>query len=81
MKTLPRLLLLAVALATPLALSAKITRTVEKTFTVQSGGNFKASTQGGDIIVHTADVSEVRITAKQTVRASSCRRPERRDWL
>ena len=51
MKSLPRLLLLAVALATPLALSAKITRTIEKTFTVQSGGNLKASTSGGDVTV------------------------------
>lgn len=71
MKTLPRLLLLAVALATPLALSAKITRTVEKTFTVQSGGNLKAATQGGDITIKTSDRSEVHLLIKQEIRAST----------
>lgn len=71
MKTLPRLFLLLAALAAPLALSAKITRNVEKTFTVQPGGNFKAQTQGGDITIQTSDRPEVRITVKQVIRAST----------
>ena len=71
MKTLPRLFLLVAALAAPLALSAKITRNVEKTFTVQPGGNFKAQTQGGDIKVETSDRPEVHITVKQVIRAES----------
>lgn len=71
MKSLLSVLALGALLASPAVLSAKITRTVEKTFTVQSGGNFKAATQGGDITIRTADVSEVRVTAKQVIKASS----------
>lgn len=71
MKTLPRLFLLVAALAAPLALSAKITRNVEKTFAVQPGGNFKAQTQGGDIKIETSDRPEVHITVKQVIRAST----------
>lgn len=71
MKYLIPLLSLGALLASPAVLSAKITRTVEKTFTVQPGGNFKAATQGGDIIIKTADANEVRITARQVIRASS----------
>ena len=71
MKTLTRLLMLGVALAAPLALSAKIIRTVEKTFTVQSGGNLKAATQGGDITIKTSDSPEVHILVKQVIRAST----------
>lgn len=71
MKSLITLLTLGALLASPAVLQAKITRLVEKTFTVQPGGNLKASTQGGDIIIKTADTPEVRITAKQVIRASS----------
>jgi DUF4097 and DUF4098 domain-containing protein YvlB len=71
MKTLIPLLTLGALLAAPVALQAKITRLVEKTFTVQAGGNFKATTQGGDIIVKTGDVSTVHVTAKQVIRAST----------
>ena len=71
MKTLPRLFLLVATLAAPLALSATITRNVEKTFIVQPGGNFKAQTQGGDIKIETSDRPEVHITVKQVVRAST----------
>src|SRR6478736_6091861 len=71
MKTLPRIFLFIAALAAPLALSATITRNVEKTFTVQPGGNFKAQTQGGDIKIETSDRPEVHITVKQVVRAST----------
>ena len=71
MKFLIPLLAAGALLAAPAMLQAKIIRTVEKTFTVQPGGNFKASTQGGDIVIRTADVSEVRITAKETIDTSS----------
>jgi hypothetical protein len=72
MKSLIPLLTLGALLATPAMLQAKpIIRTVEKTFTVQPGGNFKAATQGGDITIRTADVTEVRIIAKQVMKAST----------
>ncbi|MES1169013.1 MAG: hypothetical protein ABUL61_07555, partial [Oleiharenicola lentus] len=73
MKSLTRLLMLGVALAAPLALSAKITRTVEKTFAVQSGGNLTAATQGGDITIKTSDSPEVHVLVKQVVHASTVR--------
>lgn len=71
MKHLIPLLTLGALLASPAVLQAKITRTVEKTFTVQPGGNLKASTQGGDIDIRTADTNVVSITAKQVIRAST----------
>jgi DUF4097 and DUF4098 domain-containing protein YvlB len=71
MKSLIPLLTLGALLASPAVLQAKITRTVEKTFTVQPGGNLKASTQGGDITIKTADTPEVRITAKEVIHAST----------
>lgn len=71
MNKLACLLTLGVAALAPAALHAKIVRTVEKTFTVQPGGTFRAGTQGGDIKVTTADVAEVRVTARQVFRASS----------
>lgn len=71
MKSLCSLFVVGTLLAAPVALPAKIIRTVEKTFTVQPGGNFKALTEGGDITIKTADSSEVRITAKQVIRAST----------
>jgi len=71
MKTLPRLFLFLAVLAAPLALSAKIIRNVEKTFTVQPGGNLKALTQGGDIKIEISDRPEVHIVVKQVVRADS----------
>lgn len=72
MKTFATFLAAAALLAAPSALSAKtrVTRTVEKTFSVQPGGTFKAATQGGDITIRTADVQEVRITAKKVFRTS-----------
>lgn len=69
MKSLICLLSLGAVLAAPAALSAKIVRQVERTFPVQAGGELLAQTQGGDIRVSTADVSEVRVTARQTFRA------------
>lgn len=71
MKSLTSLLALGTMLAAPALLSGKIIRTVEKTFAVQSGGNLRAATQGGDILIQTADINEVRIIATETIRASS----------
>lgn len=71
MNKLVCLLTLGALAVAPAALHAKITRTVEKTFAVQPGGNFRASTQGGDIQVTSGDVAEVKVTAKQVFRAST----------
>jgi hypothetical protein len=71
MKSLTHLLILGAALAAPLALSAKITRTVEKTFAVQAGGHLKAATQGGNITIKTSDSAEVHVLVRQEVRAST----------
>jgi DUF4097 and DUF4098 domain-containing protein YvlB len=74
MKTFLSVLALGTLLVVPAALQARsdrVTRFVEKTFTVQPGGTFKATTQGGDITIRTADVKEVRITAKQVFRTSN----------
>ena len=58
-------------LALPTLAHAKIVRTVERTFTVEPGSNLKVATQGGDIRIQTADIKEVRITARQSIHASS----------
>lgn len=71
MKSLLCLLTVGALLAVPAAVEAKIVRHVEKTFTVQPGGTFRALTQGGDIKIATADVNEVRVVAKQTFRTDS----------
>ncbi|MBP6863736.1 MAG: DUF4097 family beta strand repeat protein [Candidatus Didemnitutus sp.] len=71
MKILPSMLAAGLLTLAPLALSAKIVRTVERSFTVQPGGNLTVVTQGGDIVVHTADTPEVRVVARQTVRANT----------
>ena len=65
------LLTIGTLLAAPALLQAKITRNVDKTYTVQPGGNFKALTSGGDITIKTADISEVRITAREIIKAST----------
>ena len=61
----------ALLLSLPEVAHAKIIRTVDKTFTVQPGGTLHVATQGGDVRVQTGDVKEVRVTAKETIRASS----------
>jgi DUF4097 and DUF4098 domain-containing protein YvlB len=75
MKTILSVLALGTLLAAPVVLQAaksdRLTRVVEKSFTVQPGGTFKATTQGGDITIRTADVQEVRITARQVFRTSN----------
>lgn len=69
MKSLLCLLAAGALLTAPL--HAKIVRNVEKTFTVQPGGTFRGSTQGGDIKVTSADIDEVRVTARQTFHTDS----------
>jgi DUF4097 and DUF4098 domain-containing protein YvlB len=71
MKTTVSLFILGVLLGLPAGLQAKVIRTVEKTFSVQPGGNFKAATVGGDIVILTADAAEIHIVAKETIQASS----------
>jgi hypothetical protein len=72
MKTFIALFTLGTLLAAPCFLHAKITRTVEKTFTVQSGGLLKVQTSGGDItVVNGVSDSEVKVTAKERIDADS----------
>lgn len=71
MKTLSRLLTVGALLAVSATAEAKIVRTVEKTFAVAPGGIFTGSTQGGDIRVVSADVAEVHVIARQTIRTDS----------
>lgn len=71
MKNLVCLFAVGALLVAPVALHAKIVRTVEKTFTVQPGGTLQAMTSGGDIQVTSGEGNEVRITARQTFRANS----------
>ena len=53
------------------AVHAKVTRTVEKAFTVQPAGQVRAETQGGNITVKTDDGNTVRIVATQVIDANS----------
>jgi len=71
MKTLIPLLTLGAVLALPAMLQAKITRTVEKTFTVQPGGTLTVGTQGGDIKVMTGPGNEVKVTATERINTST----------
>ncbi|MDD3180839.1 MAG: DUF4097 family beta strand repeat-containing protein [Opitutaceae bacterium] len=50
---------------------AKIVRTVEKSFPVQSGGTLKIVSQGGDIAIQTGEGAEVIVVARQNIRAST----------
>lgn len=72
MKTYLRSLLTAgFAAACVLPASAKIERTVEKSFSVQPGGTLTVSTQGGNIHVQSSNDSVVRVTATQSVRVNT----------
>ncbi len=72
MKTFIALFTLGTLLAAPTFLEAKITRTVEKNFTLKSGGLLKVQTSGGDITVLTgASDTEVKVTAKQRIDTDS----------
>jgi len=71
MKSLITLLTLGTLLAAPAMLQAKITRTVEKSFTVQPGGNLRVQTQGGDIKVLTGPGNDVKVTATEVIQADT----------
>ena len=51
--------------------SAKIERTVEKSFSVTGAGKLRVETQGGEIRVSPSNDSVVRVTARQKINASS----------
>lgn len=51
--------------------SAKIERTVEKSFQVQPGAHFTASTSGGEIRVTPSADSVIKVIAKEHIRAGS----------
>lgn len=68
----PSLILVAGLLAVlPFSAQAKIVRTVEKTFTAQPGGTLRVETAGGDIVVQPGTGDQVRVVARQTVRAQT----------
>jgi DUF4097 and DUF4098 domain-containing protein YvlB len=72
MKTLfPSLLFSAVAASVAPAASAKIERTVEKSFTVQPGGTLHVGTSSGEIVVEVASGNTVQVTAREHIRAAS----------
>lgn len=71
MKTIPLFPLLALLVALPFSLSAKIERTVEKSYTVSPGGTLRIETDGGLIRVQPSTDSMVKITARQKIRAGS----------
>ncbi len=71
MKSLIPLFTLGALLASPALLQAKISRTVEKTFTVQPGGTLKVQTSGGDIKVLTGTGSTVKVTALERIDTDS----------
>jgi hypothetical protein len=71
MKLLLSFFSVGLLLASPSFLEAKITRTVEKTFSVESGGKLMAVTQGGDITIRTADTQQVHVLVKQVIRTST----------
>lgn len=71
MTIIPRFFFAAALLAAAPIVQAKIERTVEKTFTVQPGGNVYVETQGGNIHVHASSDNVVKVTAKQTINAAN----------
>lgn len=71
MKTSSLILAAGLLAVLPFSAQAKITRNVEKSFAVQPGGTFRAETSGGDIVVNPGPVDQVRIIARQKVRAKT----------
>lgn len=71
MKSHSFLLAAAMLAVVPTMTQAKLERLVEKTFTVQPGGVLKVDTSGGDIVVTTGAGDQVKVVAKQMIRASS----------
>jgi hypothetical protein len=58
----------SVLLCSAASVSARIERTIERTFTVQPGGTLNVSTSGGNIEVKPGTGREVRVVAHQTFR-------------
>lgn len=71
MKSQTLLLAAGLLAAWPVSTFARIERVVEKTFSVQPGGQLKVETQGGEIRVQTSTESKVTVVAKQKIRADS----------
>ncbi len=72
MKFISRFTLAAGLLAfAPFTALAKIERSIEKTFTVQTGGSLHVETQGGEIRVTPSGDNLVKVTARQRIRADS----------
>lgn len=71
MKTTSLFLAVGLFAVLPLLAQAKITRQVEKSFTVQPGGTFRASTSGGDVVVKPGTGDQVQVIARQVVRAQT----------
>ncbi|PTX91761.1 DUF4097 family beta strand repeat-containing protein [Opitutus sp. ER46] len=71
MKALTTLAFVAAFTCAALPLSAKIERTVEKTFTVTGIGTLRLNTSGGAIRVSPGPDGVVTIVAKETIRADS----------
>lgn len=71
MKTFIALVTLGALLGAPSFAHAKINRTVEKTFTVQEGGDLKVQTSGGDIEIVSGNGNEVKVTARERINADS----------
>ena len=71
MNTPTALFTLGLLIGSPVFLQAKITRTVEKTFTVQAGGDLKVQTSGGNIHVVTGSDNEIKVTARELINADS----------
>lgn len=66
-----RLVLVAALSVAPVAASAAIERTVEKSFTVNGAGRLHLETHGGGVRVEPSGDSVVKVSARQTIRASS----------
>ena len=71
MKTFITLITLGTLLSAPVLGHAKINRVVEKTFTVQEGGDLKVQTSGGDIQILSGNGNEVKVTARERINADS----------
>lgn len=71
MKTLSLFVAAGLLAFTPSLASAKIERTVEKSFTVQPGGKLKVQTQGGDVKIVTGAAPTVKVVAREVIRAGS----------
>ena len=71
MKTTSLILAAGLLAVLPLSTQAKIVRTVEKSFTVQPGGTFRAETSGGDIVIKSGPGDQVHIVARQAIRAKT----------